>query len=304
LITTHESLSTKARAIATRFRKGFIDEVPGWVLNVDSTKTAGKGFIKDVMNFKYDHKAGRELRTMAAGIRSGMLLAEEVLDKKGGENDGWVVTRFNYQKHPFDLLIIATAFPDMTPLAELSLHGGEPLQVYNDLDNPALAEIYRRKNTLSILGSNASMTAIQNKHADKIAADIDLFGADGKKVLIVATAKVEAILKPKLTITNYEFIRTNRRGINSYSDVAKVYIASDINFEPTIRKYYAQQFGEESTKQIETQRSAGMNIQSMFRGAIRNREEQHTRIVSPTFRCVYTGAIERYITQVPENSTP
>jgi hypothetical protein len=86
--------------------------------------------------------------------------------------------------------------------------------------------------------------------------------------------------------------------------VAKVYIASDINFEPTIRKYYAQQFGEESTKQIETQRSAGMNIQSMFRGAIRNREEQHTRIVSPTFRCVYTGAIERYITQVPENSTP
>lgn len=297
LITTHESLKNKGDLISTVFKQGFIDEVPNWTLDVTCTRTADGTFINDVLNFKHDHKAGKELRALASGLKSGMIVAEEVLDTSKKEStNGWIVTRFNYQKHPFDLIVIATAFPTLTPLAELGLHGGDPLLILRDCGNQELAKVYSAKNKLSVFGINASKNAIATKHVEKLAEDIDEF-AGGDKTLVIATAKVEAMLVTRLKTNGCVFLRTNCRGLNSYSSVEKVYIASDVNMEPAVRRYYVQRFGEEKTREIEQSRSAGANCQSMMRGSIRTREDQNTRAASPSFRYNYQRVMTSYTTQ-------
>lgn len=298
LVTTHESLKMRGDMIAQNFKFGFIDEVPNWTLEVSHSFKLNKNFFEDVVNFQHDHKSGREIRSLAMGLKSGMIIGEEFASKdqsgtKNGETDGWIVTRFNFENHPFERLVVATAFPALSSLAELQLHSVVSLPTVTDKDNSQLANIYRKYNEITTLNVNGSLAAITAKNAKIIADDIIKF-ANGAKILVVATSKVEACLRPYLTDGQYIFIRTNCRGLNSYSDISSVYIASDINFEPRIKKYFSERFGIEEANLTEDFRSAGMNTQSMYRGCLRDKLPQRTRVASGKFYSTYQVAIASY----------
>lgn len=273
VFTTHKNLSMRADQFSEY--TVFIDEVPNYAFEIQRTKhDAAALTMAHITNIEMAGEAYIDPQRMSFAVASGLVKITDF-------GDGAVIYHLN-PHHPFKRCVVMTAFARDTGFAVLEKMG-MPIEFVSTKESNKVFNEYIKLLEFEVLDK----LDIYNKDTDKTVKSLMKFVKNPSKSFIVSTANQHVS-------SDMIDIRTNKVGINSLADLNECLVVTQLNLGDFEKCKMIEVFGEEVANELEAGLAGSKILQSIFRGAIRNRKKMFVYFGSKISSSRMCGCLSRY----------